>query len=77
MNDKIKAILGVSQSQISKFSSTMVKEWKIKLRQLEAFHKEKFKKINHGKDVNDKIKAIWGVSQSQISEISSSMVKEW
>ena len=55
VNDKIKATWDVSQSQISKFSSTMVKEWKIKLRQLEAFHKDKFKKINHDEDVNDKI----------------------
>ena len=35
----------------------MVKMWMIKLRQLEAFHKVKFQKINHGEEVNDKIKA--------------------
>ena len=42
VNDKMKAIWDVSQSQISKCSTAVVKKWMIKLRQYEAFHKVKF-----------------------------------
>ena len=40
--DNIKAIWDVSQRQIPKFSSTMVKEWMVKLGQFQTFHKVDF-----------------------------------